>query len=63
MTDHEGLPSPHTKRGRIQRAVLDLLREHAADGGLPTNGRFLFYELEQRGLACTPSPADPGPRS
>jgi hypothetical protein len=30
--------------------VLDLLREHeAAEGGLPTNARFLFYELEQRG--------------
>lgn len=32
----------------MQRACLDLLHEHEQDGALPTNGRFLFYELEQR---------------
>jgi hypothetical protein len=27
-----------------------LLREHEHNGDTPTNGRFLFYELEQRGV-------------
>jgi hypothetical protein len=39
-----------TKTGRLQRACLALLREHEADGALPTSGRFLFYELVQRGV-------------
>jgi len=35
----------------LQRACLELLREHERDeDGLPTNGRFVFYELEQRGI-------------
>ena len=52
------LSAPHTKRGDIQRVVLDLLDQHEADGGVPTNGRFVFYELEQRGHATKPSPDD-----
>jgi hypothetical protein len=36
---------------RLRRALLDLLARHRADGTLPTNWRFLFYELEQAGLA------------
>ena len=44
------LSAPETKAGRLQRALLDLLREHQHDGALPTNGRFLFYELEQKGV-------------
>jgi hypothetical protein len=40
----------NTKAGRLQRACLALLLEHQADGALPTSGRFLFYELEQRGV-------------
>jgi hypothetical protein len=52
------LSDPGSKRGRTQRAVLDLLREHEASGGIPTNGRFVFYELEQRGLATKPQPDD-----
>jgi hypothetical protein len=44
------LSAPDTKAGRLQRACLDLLREHKRDGALPTNGKFLFYELEQRGV-------------
>jgi hypothetical protein len=36
--------------GRLQRAALELLREHERAGDIPTNGRFLFYELEQRGV-------------
>jgi hypothetical protein len=45
-----GLSAPETKAGRLQRACLDLLREHHRNGDIPTNGRFLFYELEQRGV-------------
>jgi hypothetical protein len=39
------LSRPTSKAGRLQRACLTLLREHEADGELPTSGRFLFYEL------------------
>jgi hypothetical protein len=39
-----------TKAGDLQRACLELLNEHRADGALPTSGRFLFYELEGRGI-------------
>jgi hypothetical protein len=46
----EGLSAPESKAGRLQRACLDLLREHKRNGDIPTNGRFLFYELEQRGV-------------
>lgn len=45
-----GLSPPTTKAGRLQRACLDLLAEHERDGALPTSGRFLWYELEQRGI-------------
>lgn len=44
------LSAPDSKAGRLQRACLDLLREHKRKGDIPTNGRFLFYELEQRGV-------------
>ena len=47
----DGLSAPDTEKGRLQRACLELLREHERDeDGLPTNGRFVFYELEQRGI-------------
>jgi hypothetical protein len=46
----EILSAPDTKAGRLQRACLELLREHNRKGEIPTNGRFLFYELEQRGV-------------
>jgi hypothetical protein len=41
-----------TARGNLQRICLELLREHEAQGedGLPTSGRFLFYELVTRGI-------------
>ena len=60
MTEHDPvLSKPSSKAGRTQRVVLDLLREHKeAEGGIPTNLRFIFYELEQVGLACKPSPDD-----
>ena len=44
------LSAPGSKSGRLQRAVLALLREHERSGALPTSGRFLWYELEQRGI-------------
>jgi hypothetical protein len=38
-----------SKIGALRAVVNDLLREHeAAEGGLPTNARFLYYELVQR---------------
>jgi hypothetical protein len=48
--DERGLSSPNSKAGKLQRACLALLREHEVKRELPTNGRFLFYELEQRGI-------------
>jgi hypothetical protein len=44
------LSGADTKARRRQRAVLELMREHERDGALPTSGRFVFYELEQRGV-------------
>lgn len=38
-----------TKAGDLQRACYKLLLQHEADGDIPTNGRFIFYELEQIG--------------
>jgi hypothetical protein len=52
------LSAPESKRGRLQQACLDLLRQHERDGAIPTNGRFVFYELEQLGKiprSVTPS--------
>jgi hypothetical protein len=45
------LSAPHTKRGRLQRIILEMLRarEHEPDG-LPTSTRFIYYELVQRGV-------------
>ena len=43
------LSAPESKRGRLQQACLDLLQQHESDGAIPTNGRFVFYELEQLG--------------
>jgi hypothetical protein len=44
------LSAPDSKASRLQRAALKLLEQHEHDGALPTNGRFLFYELEQAGV-------------
>jgi hypothetical protein len=44
------LSGPGSKAGQLQRACLAVLREHEADGALPTSGRFVYYELVQRGL-------------
>ena len=41
----DGLSPEDTKAGRYQRALLRLYRQHQQqEDGLPTNGRFLFYE-------------------
>jgi hypothetical protein len=47
-----GLSSPDSACGKLQRICLELLREHGQQGedGLPTNARFLAYELIQRGV-------------
>jgi hypothetical protein len=45
--DESALSSPDSKAGRLQRASLGLIRQHERDDALPTNGRFVFYELEQ----------------
>ena len=51
MTEIENrLSKPDSKAGRLQRHVLKLYLQHEADGALPTSGRFLFYELEDRGI-------------
>jgi hypothetical protein len=41
---------PGGKAARLREALLGLLAEHEAAGELPTSGRFLFYELVQRGV-------------
>jgi hypothetical protein len=41
------LSKPNTRAGMLQRAVLTVLFKHNRDGEIPTNGRFVFYELEQ----------------
>jgi hypothetical protein len=46
----DGLSAPESKAGRLQRACLDWLLQHERKGTIPTNGRFLFYELEQQGV-------------
>jgi hypothetical protein len=48
--EDDRLSAPDSKAGALQRACLELLREHHRNGDIPTNGRFLFYELEQRGV-------------
>ena len=49
-TDEAGLSAPHSAKGRLQRALLGLLRVHEREDTLPTSNRFLFYELVQAGI-------------
>jgi hypothetical protein len=49
-SDLDGLSAPDSKAGKLQRACLALLCQHEREGTIPTNGRFLFYELEQQGV-------------
>jgi hypothetical protein len=48
--DDPRLSAAHTGAGRLQRIVLQLLLEHQAAAELPTSARFIFYELEGRGV-------------
>jgi hypothetical protein len=50
MIDINKLFDQTKKIGKLRQIVFDLLKEHEAQGrdSLPTNGRFLFYELVQR---------------
>jgi len=43
---------PNSDAGKLQRICLELLREHREQGddGIPTNNRFLAYELIQRSV-------------
>lgn len=43
------LSGPTTGKGRMQRIALGALLAHRDADELPTSGRFIFYELEQRG--------------
>jgi hypothetical protein len=38
-----------SKIGALRELLFNLLQEHERDGTIPTNARFLFYELVQRG--------------
>jgi hypothetical protein len=44
------LSKPGSGKGRMQRHVLNVLLEHYGRDEIPTNGRFVFYELEGRGI-------------
>jgi hypothetical protein len=51
LTDTDaGLSAPDSHAGRLQRSLLERLRDHEMHGSLPTNGRFLFYELVALGI-------------
>src|SRR6516164_9678382 len=47
--DNDGLSRPNSAAGKLQRILLELLREHEREkDGLPTYPRFLYYELVAR---------------
>ncbi len=45
-----------TRNGYLQRICLELYQEHRREGTLPTSLRFLFYELEGRGIVAKSYP-------
>jgi hypothetical protein len=49
MSAAEDLSPPKSKIGVLRATLLALLEEHERDGAIPTNARFLYYELVQRG--------------
>jgi len=55
MTDDNDLSASGSKKGKLQRVILKMLRarEHQPDG-LPTNTRFIYYELVQTGIVPKP---------
>jgi hypothetical protein len=47
-------PKPNARKlaskiGTLRDLLFALLQEHERDGAIPTNARFLYYELVQRG--------------
>jgi hypothetical protein len=49
IPDDAKLSRPNSIKGKLQRKLLAMLRERERDGLLPTNVRFLFYDLTQIG--------------
>jgi hypothetical protein len=47
--DHPGLSNPDSACGQLQRTVLAFLNAKREKEEIPTNIRFVFYELEQQG--------------
>jgi hypothetical protein len=41
---------PSSAAGKMRAHVLDLIKQHRATDTLPTNCRFLFYELVAKGI-------------
>ncbi len=59
--DEALLSAPHTAKGCMQRECLSLLRVHVREGTIPTNIRFIFYELETLGIVTkVPRKVKPG---
>src|SRR5262245_10598645 len=52
------LSKPDTKAGKTQRVVFTHVHEREERGDIPSTGRFVFYELEQQGMARKPDPND-----
>ena len=50
------LSRENTRNGYLQRVCLELYHEHRHEGTLPTSLRFLFYELEGRGIVAKSYP-------
>lgn len=50
------LSRENTRNGYLQRVCLELYQEHRHEGTLPTSLRFLFYELEGRGIVAKSYP-------
>jgi hypothetical protein len=50
--DSPGLSAPYTQSGKLQRALLALLKgpKHLQADALPTSNRFVYYELGQMGV-------------
>ena len=53
------LSRPDTCADRLQRAAYQLLLDHEASGEIPTNGRFIFYELYGHGVVFKRPPGEP----
>jgi hypothetical protein len=43
-------PNPNSRLGRMRIALFNLIQQHKKDGAIPTNARFLYYELVAQGV-------------